>query len=52
MTGIRNYWVNGTKTINYAIDSLWQEGDKALLRLKRIGAMPMPVAGDRFPRWI
>ena len=39
----KEYWVNGTKTINYAIDSLWQEGDKALLRLKRIGAMPMPV---------
>ena len=39
----KEYWVNGTKSINDAIDSLWQEGDKALLRLKRIGAMPMPV---------
>lgn len=39
----KEYWVNGTKTINYAIDSLWQEGDKSLLRLKRTGAMPMPI---------
>lgn len=39
----KEYWVYGTKTINYAIDSLWQDGEMANIRLKRIGQMPMPI---------
>ena len=39
----KEYWVNSTKTIDYAIDSLWEEGGKTKLRLSRVGLMPMPV---------
>jgi len=39
----QEYWVNTTKTINYAIDSLWEEGGSTQIRLKRSGHMPMPV---------
>lgn len=39
----QEYWVNGTKTIDYGIDSLWEEGGKSKIRLKRIGKMPMPI---------
>ncbi len=39
----RQYWVNTTKTIDYGIDSLWEEGGKTKIRLRRIGQMPMPI---------
>ncbi len=39
----KDYWVNSTKTIDYGFDSLWQEGNKTKIRIKRIGLMPMPV---------
>lgn len=39
----QEYWVNTTKTIDYAFDSLWEEGGKTKIRLKRVGLMPMPV---------
>lgn len=39
----KEYWVNTTKTINYAIDSLWEEGGKTNIRLRRVGDMPMPI---------
>jgi hypothetical protein len=39
----KQYWCNGTKTINYAIDSLWEEGNVSKIRIKRIGTMPMPI---------
>lgn len=39
----QEYWVNSTKTIDYAFDSLWEESGKTRIRLKRIGLMPMPV---------
>lgn len=39
----QHYWVNSIKTIDYAFDSLWEEGGKTKIRLKRIGLMPMPV---------
>lgn len=39
----KEYWVNSTKTIDYAIDSLWEDGKETLIRIKRIGLMPMPV---------
>ncbi len=37
------YWVNSTKTIDYSIDSLWEESGKTKIRLRMIGQMPMPV---------
>lgn len=39
----KEYWVNGTKTIDYGIDSLWEEGGGTKIRLRRIGKMPMPL---------
>lgn len=39
----KEYWVYTTKTIDYAIDSLWQEGKSTRIRLRRIGDMPMPI---------
>jgi hypothetical protein len=39
----REYWVNTTKTIDYGIDSLWEENGKTKIRLRRIGNMPMPI---------
>src|SRR5690606_17079386 len=39
----KQYWVNSTKTIDYGIDSLWEENGKTMIRLKRTGLMPMPV---------
>jgi len=37
------YFVNTTKTIDYGIDSLWEENGVSKIRLKRVGLMPMPV---------
>ena len=39
----KEYWVNSTKTIDYGIDSLWEENGVSKIRLKRVGQMPMPV---------
>lgn len=39
----REYWVNTTKTIDYGIDSLYEQGGATRLRLKRKGNIPMPV---------
>jgi len=39
----KEYWVSTTKTINYSIDSLWEENGLSKIRLKRIGQMPMPI---------
>jgi hypothetical protein len=39
----RMYWVNTTKTIDYSIDSLYEESGATRVRLRRIGQMPMPV---------
>lgn len=39
----KEYWVNSTKTIDYAIDSLWEEGSKTKVRVSRIGLTPMPI---------
>ena len=39
----KEYWIYTTKTIDYAIDSLWEENGKTNIRLKMIGKMPMPV---------
>jgi Peptidase family M1 domain len=39
----KEYWINTTKKIDYAIDSLWEEGGVSKIRIKRIGQMPMPI---------
>lgn len=39
----KEYWVNTTKTIDYAIDSLWEENGKTNIRVRRKGEMPMPI---------
>ena len=39
----KEYFCNTTKTINYAIDSLWENNGTSKIRLKRIGQMPMPI---------
>ena len=39
----KEYWVNTTKTIDYGIDSLWEQDGKSEIRLKMIGNMPMPI---------
>ena len=39
----KEYWINSTKTIDYNIDSLWEEGGKTKVRLMRTGLMPMPI---------
>jgi aminopeptidase N len=39
----KDYWINTIKTVDYGIDSLWQEGSKLKLRIRRVGEVPMPV---------
>lgn len=39
----KEYWVSTTKTIDYGIDSLWEENGTARIRLKMVGYMPMPL---------
>jgi len=39
----REYWVNTTKTIDYGIDSLWEEGGKTKIRIMNRGKIPMPI---------
>ena len=39
----REYWINSTKTIDYGIDSLWEEGGKTKIRIINHGKIPMPI---------
>lgn len=39
----KEYWINTTKTIDYAIDSLWEEGGKTKIRIRNAGKIPMPI---------
>ncbi|MBN8833866.1 MAG: peptidase M1 [Niastella sp. SCN 39-18] len=39
----RMYWINTTKYINYAVDSLWQDAGRAHIRLVNKAEMPMPI---------
>ena len=39
----KEYMLYTTKTVDYSIDSLWEEAGESKIRLKRIGAMPMPI---------
>ncbi len=39
----KEYWVNSTKTIDYGVDSLWEEGGATKIRVRRLGKVPMPI---------
>ena len=39
----QHYWLNTTYTIDYAIDSLWEEGGRSKIRLRKDGIIPMPI---------
>jgi hypothetical protein len=39
----KEYWINSTRTIDYAFDSLWEEKGKMKIRIKNNGSMPMPI---------
>jgi hypothetical protein len=39
----KEYWIYTTKTIDYSIDSLWEENGHSRIRLKMLGKMPMPL---------
>lgn len=39
----KDFWVNAVKTIDYGIDSVWEDAGKTKIRLKRIGSVPMPI---------
>jgi hypothetical protein len=39
----KEYWIGTTKTIDYGIDSLWEENGKTEVRLRMAGYMPMPL---------
>ncbi len=39
----KEYWINGTKTIDYAVGDINVAGGKTQISLKRIGKMPMPI---------
>ena len=39
----KEFWINTTKTIDYGIDSLWEENGKTKIRLINHGSMPMPL---------
>lgn len=39
----KEYWVYTTKTIDYALGDIGTDNSKAVLSVKRVGLMPMPV---------
>jgi len=39
----KDFWINSTKTVDYAIDSLWEVSGKTRIRLRMIGKVPMPL---------
>jgi hypothetical protein len=39
----QDYFINTTRTIDYAIDSLWEEGGRTKVRIARNGLVPMPI---------
>lgn len=39
----KEYWVNSVHTIDYGIDSVYMDQGKTIVRLERLGQMPMPV---------
>lgn len=39
----KEYWVNSTKTIDYAVGDIGLNGSNTSITIKRIGKMPMPI---------
>lgn len=39
----KEYMLYTIKTVDYGIDSLWEENGVSKIRLKRVGEMPMPI---------
>jgi hypothetical protein len=39
----KEYWINSTKTIDYAVGSIDVVDAKTMITIKRVGKMPMPV---------
>ncbi len=39
----KEFWISSTKTVDYGIDSLWEENGKTKIRLRDLGLLPMPV---------
>lgn len=39
----KQYFINSVKHIDYGIDSVFDRGNKTIVRLRRIGYMPMPI---------
>ncbi|HWV65588.1 M1 family metallopeptidase [Chitinophaga sp.] len=39
----KQYFINAVKHIDYGIDSVFAKGNKTVVRLRKIGYMPMPV---------
>jgi len=39
----KEYWINSTKTIDYAVGDIDVQDGKKLITVKRVGKMPMPV---------
>jgi len=39
----KEYWINSTKTIDYAVGDINVENGKTMLSVKRVGKMPMPI---------
>lgn len=39
----KQFMLYTTKTVDYGIDSLWEENGVSKIRLKRVGEMPMPI---------
>ena len=42
----KEYWISTTKTIDYGIDSLWEENGVSKIRLRKIRQIPMPIDLD------
>ncbi|HEY0434959.1 MAG TPA: M1 family metallopeptidase, partial [Chitinophagaceae bacterium] len=39
----KEFWIYSTKTIDYAVDSLWEENGKTKIRIRNNGLVPMPI---------
>ena len=39
----KEFWIYSTKTIDYSIDSLWEEGGVSKIRVRNLGLVPMPI---------
>ena len=39
----KEYWVHSVKTIDYSIDSIWEENGSLKIKMKRNNPVPMPI---------